>query len=173
MSQTNNLIVLCVECNEKAKTDSIYLSEIIRRYYVLDNKTTIRYVYLGTKTKYNHSKTIKSIKNIIKNAESAHIIYCIDTDEISSDPDTIKLNEKIKEFCEQNSFQLCWFCRDIEEVMMHKQVHDNEKAKTARTFKTNDKLNKATKDTLSAKDPMHKYCSNILLILDEFLNRHK
>ena len=38
-----------------------------------------------------------------------------------------KLNADIENFCHQNGYKFIWFCRDVEEVFLHKTVEDSKK----------------------------------------------
>ena len=55
-------LILCVETNKKADTDSKYIFETIRYYYNVDNSVKLSKIYMGTKTKYNSKEVLKEIK---------------------------------------------------------------------------------------------------------------
>ena len=52
-------LILCVETNKKADTDSKYIFETIRYYYNVDNSVKLSKIYMGTKTKYNSKEVLK------------------------------------------------------------------------------------------------------------------
>lgn len=41
-------LIFCVATNKKADTDSIYISELVNYFYVLNNQIKISKVYMGT-----------------------------------------------------------------------------------------------------------------------------
>ena len=47
-------IILCVETNKQADTDSTYIMDAIRHNYVIDNSVKISKIYMKTKTRYNY-----------------------------------------------------------------------------------------------------------------------
>ncbi len=55
-------LIFCVETNKKADTDSIYISELVNYFYVLNNQIKISKVYMGTKSKYCSKEIIKEIE---------------------------------------------------------------------------------------------------------------
>ena len=55
-------LILCVETNKKADTDSKYIFETIKYYYNIDNSVKLSKIYMGTKTKYNSKEVLKEIK---------------------------------------------------------------------------------------------------------------
>lgn len=80
------------------------------------------------------------------------------------------MNTDIENFCRQNGYKFVWFCRDIEEVFLHKTVDDSKKKEEVAKFKKGNDLGKATEQTLSARSIARKK-SNMLLVLDQVLNR--
>lgn len=54
-------MIFCVETNKNANTDSIYITETINRFYEQTNKISRKFIYLGSKSKYNDKETIKQI----------------------------------------------------------------------------------------------------------------
>ena len=79
------------------------------------------------------------------------------------------LNEAFK-FCNDNKYELIWFCKDIERVYLRKKVVKDEKKKEAGKFKANKTIRNIDAKNLVAS----KYkdgTSNILNILDKYLER--
>ena len=91
-------LILCVETNKKADTDSKYIFETIRYYYNVDNSVKLSKIYMGTKTKYNSKEVLKEIKQ--KKSMFSHgssmVIYCIDTDQYEKNPNHKKNMMKFK-----------------------------------------------------------------------------
>lgn len=46
-------LILCMETAKKADTDGIYITEVIRHIYQLNNQIKISRIYLSSKNKYN------------------------------------------------------------------------------------------------------------------------
>lgn len=46
-------LILCMETTKKADTDGIYITEVIRHIYQLNNQIKISRIYMGSKNKYN------------------------------------------------------------------------------------------------------------------------
>jgi hypothetical protein len=79
------------------------------------------------------------------------------------------LKEAFK-FCNDNKYELIWFCKDIERVYLRKKVVKDEKKKEAGKFKANKTIRNIDAKNLVAS----KYkdgTSNILNILDKYLER--
>ena len=108
--------------------------------------------------------------NALKERSLSQVVYFIDSDKYDSNPEDQQLNTDIENFCRQNGYKFVWFCRDIEEVFLHKTVDDSKKKEEVAKFKKGNNLGKATEATLSATS-MSKKKSNMLLILDRVLER--
>ena len=166
-------VILCVETNKKAKTDVGYIDAVIKKLYQIGTEIKLQYKYFNGKGGYNAPKLLKEIKNDIaalKGTSSSEVIYCIDTDKYDSEAEVQKLNADIENFCHQNGYKFIWFCRDVEEVFLHKTVEGSKKKAEVAKFKSGNNLGKATKATLSVNS-MAKKKSNMLLVLDQVLDR--
>ena len=164
------LVVFCVETDRKAQIDTKYIDKAIREFYLIDNNIKVSYIYLNGKGNYNK----KSITNQIKEKFSGdfdekHVVYCIDLDS-QADSNVIEVNEKIKEYCIELKYNLVWFCRDIEEVFLHKKVNQSIKVEESNKFSRTKGLCKANIQTLSSNFETPKH-SNLLLVLDNFMTR--
>ena len=166
-------VILCVETNKKAKTDVGYVDVVIKQLYQIGTEIKLQYKYFNGKGGYDAPKLLKEIKRDIaalKGRSSSEVIYCIDTDKYDSDAEVKKLNVDIENFCNQKGYKFIWFCCDVEEVFLHATVDDSKKKETVAKFKAKNDLGKATEETLSATS-MAKKKSNMLLVLDQILNR--
>lgn len=166
-------VILCVETNKQANTDVGYIDAVIKKLYQIGTEIKLQYKYFNGKGGYNAPKLLKEIKKDIaalKGGSSSEVIYCIDTDKYDSDAEVQKLNADIENFCHQNGYGFIWFCRDVEEVFLHKAVDDSKKKAEVAKFKSRNNLSKATEATLSATS-MAKKKSNMLLVLDQILDR--
>ena len=166
-------VILCVETNKKAKTDVGYIDAVLKQLYQIGTEIKLQYKYFNGKGGYDAPKLLKEIKRDIaalKGKSLSEVIYCIDTDKYDSDPEVKKLNAEIENFCHQNGYKFIWFCRDVEEVFLHTTVDDSKKKEAVAKFKAENNLGQATQETLSATS-MAKKKSNMLLVLDQILNR--
>ncbi len=166
------LVIICVETNERANTDPCYIDKVIRNYYCIDNNIRLSYKYLTSKTKYQNRAILKEISKDSKavGVENSHVVYCIDADNYNSNyEDKTRFNE-IAEFCIQNSFSLVWFCKDIEDVFLHKKIPNHEKKKVAIQFSKSKNTGLATETDLKATRISNQK-SNILTIFDSILTR--
>ncbi len=119
---------------------------------------------MNGKNNYDSKSLIKKINryiNIYKNKESI-VLYGYDTDDIDTNYDHKKYDQKISEFCTKNGYKLVYFCRDIEEVFLNKRVDNkNDKKKLAENFSRSNnivnidlskfKSNKKIKGVVSSK----------------------
>ena len=164
-------ILLCVESNNKARTDYQYIESTIKRFYIDDRKIRYRAIYLGSKTKYNAKDKVKEINNNIKKFPGeTTIIYFIDVDDYDISQETKKLYDEIKEYCAKNNYEFVFFDRDVEDVYIGTQVQDSEKVSKVAEFKRKQLIN--TVDEAKLKVQTHKkHCSNILNVLDKYWKR--
>ena len=116
----------------------------------------------------NIKKDIKALKD----ESLSNVVYFIDTDKYDSNPEDQQLNSEIQAFCQQNGYKLIWFCRDVEEVFLHKMVDDSKKKVEVAKFKSGNNLGKATEATLSATS-MSKKKSKWHFIRQKFPDRMK
>ena len=164
------LLVLCVETGKEADTDPKYIDKTIRSFYVVNNDIKISYVYMNGKGNYNKKSVEAQIKRQYSgDFDETRVVYCIDIDDMA-DSDTIRQNIKIKEYCESLNYDFVWFCRDVEEVYLHKRIDKSEKVNEAKKFSRLSDLCKATRESLSANSTMQ-YKSNLLCVLDAFMDR--
>lgn len=116
-------MIFCLETNKRAGTDYIYIKEILNFLYQKSNQIKISPIYMGTKTKYQSKDVLRQIAQ--KKKEYIHgetkVIYCIDTDEFEKLPEQTNAFRDIRQFCEENKYELIWFCHDVEEVFDRKE----------------------------------------------------
>ncbi len=164
------LLVLCVETDKEAQTDTKYIDKTIRQFYVIDNNIKIAYVYMNGKGNYDNRAVTSQIKRQYSgDFEERHVVYCIDIDNMA-DAEVIEQNNKIEAYCNNLGYDLVWFCRDVEEVYLHKRVDKSEKVNEAKKFSRLYNLGKATEVTLTA-NCQTQFKSNLLLVLDNFMTR--
>lgn len=99
-----------------------------------------------------------------------YVIYFIDTDQYDRNPEHGKELKEISRYCENNGFDLVWFCHDVEEVFLGYTVSDSQKVKEAAKFRRKKKIEEIQRKKLMCNTP--KACvSNILNILDKYLTK--
>lgn len=165
-------LVFCIETNRRAATDEIYIRESIRRWYHLGNDVKITMVYMESKTNFNSKAVISRIREACRDFShgSSHIIYCVDTDNYESNQEQSLLNNEIKTFCQNNHFELVWFCHNIEEVFLNKSILRTNKVMEAKSFRRKMQINNIDDKVLMSCN-QKKNTSNLLLVLDKYLNR--
>ena len=164
-------LLFCVETSKQAKTDNIYISETLNRYYKIGSEIRIRYIYLNGKSNYNKSAVRKEIDSqatqYAKNGNT-HVVYCIDIDRQDIDATHKKDLENIERYCAKNNYELVWFSRDIEDVYWGEQSRKDEKVKMAKQFRSSKHIeNVAEKNLRYSTISRHK--SNILIVLDKVM----
>ncbi len=167
-------LLFCIEADNKSKTDWVYIKATIDRFYNLPNTVSVKPICMGGKTNYRRNKVVKDIKSAIsgfKNNGETHVIYCIDTDNINSDPNREREFKEITDYCAENKYELIWFCRDIEEVYLGKRSEQSAKIDEAKKFKSSDAIMECSEKALTCKQPSLKK-SNILIVLDDYLERN-
>lgn len=166
----NKNIVICVECSKQFPTDSIYIDKILKHIYNLD-ETKINFIFLGGKGNFNDNKIIKNINKYLsyKNINTK-IIFCLDTDNITTSPEDIKLNKAIELYCNSKNYKLVWFCRNIEEVIINKIIQKNKKVYEAKKFQNTSTITSELMSRLMHEDINIKK-SNFLCVFDKELIR--
>ncbi len=165
-------MILCVETNKKADTDSIYITDTIKHWYKITNQIRISKVYMNTKTRYNSKDVIKEINQWINKfiIGESKVIYCIDTDQYERNAEHAKELDKISQYCKENGYDLIWFCHDVEEVFLGQKVSDSQKVREAENFRKKKKIEDIPIEKLSCNEK--RVCvSNILNVLDKYLER--
>lgn len=165
-------LILCVETNKRADTDSIYISETIRYWYQLNNRIKISKVYMNTKSRYC-SKGVE--REIAEKTEAfaigeTRVIYCIDTDQYEKSMEHKKEFRDISRYCEEHHYDLIWFCHDIEEVFLGRKVPDSQKKQEAALFRRKRKIEEIHSEQLSCQT-IQTGTSNLLSVLDQYLPR--
>ena len=165
-------MIFCLETNKRAGTDYIYIKEILNYLYQISNQVKISPIYMGTKTKYQSKDVLRQITQ--KKKEYIHgetkVIYCIDTDEYEKLPEHTNAFRDIRQFCEENKYELIWFCHDVEEVFVGKRISDSQKVQIAKAFRNKKEIEKLSQERLSEEEPKP-YASNVLRVLDQYLER--
>lgn len=164
-------LIFCVETNKQADTDWVYIMEVIRFRYKLTPQINLNKIYMETKSRYASRKVLGEIEKKTRcfNGETK-VIFCIDTDAYESNFEQKKEFEEIKQFCKKHGYDLIWFCHDVEEVFLGKQVENSQKKKEAGAFRSNRGIERVRTENLSAPEVKNK-CSNVLKVLDGYLEK--
>lgn len=165
-------MILCVETKKSADTDSIYILDTINRWYKVDNTIKISKINMNSKSRYNSKDVTREIaqkKKAFVLGES-RVIYFIDTDQYERNHDHAKELNEISRYCEDNDYDLVWFCHDVEEVYWGHKVSDSQKVQEATTFRRKKKIEEMQIEKLSC-NTKRAYVSNILNVLDNYLDR--
>ncbi len=166
-------VIFCVETNKNANSDPLYIYKTVKCFYKIDDCVKLDYVYLDGKGNYNKPHILKEISDLCNRASHMkhYVIYCIDTDDLE-DPDRQKETKKIQRFCKKRQYEFVWFCRDVEEVFLHKRVRKNKKVSEAKKFSNMQGLGQASSTYLHSST-YGQYKSNLLTILDNILTKNK
>lgn len=165
-------IILCMETKKSAATDYVYIRGTLDRFYDINNKVKITPIYMNSKSRYNSNQVEKQIKSFTKDfsAGKTHVIYCIDTDWYEVSVDRENELKRVENYCEDNGYDLIWFCHDVEEVYLGRSISDNQKVKAAANFRNQKKIQEVSEKQLSSQS-IKKRTSNIMAVLDNYLRR--
>ena len=165
-------MILCVETKKSADTDSIYIIDTIKRWYKVDNKVKISKIYMNSKSRYNSKDVVREIAKKKKEfvLGDTYVIYFIDTDQYDRNPEHERELMEISRYCEDNGFNLVWFCHDVEEVFWGHKVSDSQKVQEATAFRRKKKIEEVQIEKLSCTTK--RACtSNILIVFDKYMDR--
>lgn len=131
-----------------------------------ENGNKLTFISMNGKTNYNKIER-KIIEKVNKFSGSSKVIFVIDTDNISSNPDDLKLFNEIENYVKQYKYYLIFLNPDIESVFIpEKKIKNKSDKKTyARHFIWNDKINL---NKLKSMDCSKNNTSNICVILERF-----
>lgn len=165
-------LIFCVETNKKTKSDWYYLSSVIHQFYRIDSSVKLSVVYMDGKNKYKQKSVINGIKELrnMFTGDNTYVIYCFDTDDIVNSPKALSFMKEVEDYCLINRFDLVWFNRDIENVLLGKSVSNSEKATCAIDY-----VRKKSYVHLNVKmvEKENRYIegSNLFKVLDKYLTR--
>ena len=143
-------LLFCVETTKKANTDYAYIKETVNRFYVLSEKDVLRSIPMNSRTRYN-SKSVQMEIQRKSGLNDTHVIYCIDTDRYDTSPEDKALLEQIKQYCGNS-------------------VPDTRKPAAVKHFRTSRAIEHIKASQLE-KAEYQRHCSNILKVLDLYLER--
>lgn len=165
-------LIFCVETNKKTKSDWYYLNSLIQQFYCVDTSVKLSVVYMDGKNKYKQKSVLNDIKELhnMFRGDNTYVIYCFDTDDIVNSPKALSFMKEVEDYCLRNVFDLVWFNRDIENVLLGKSVSNSEKATYAIDY-----VRKKSYVHLNVKmvEKENRYIegSNLFNVLDKYLTR--
>ena len=150
-------------------TDELYIRKLIDKLCPeLKNGNKLTFISMNGKTNYlKMEKKIEKRKN--KFSGNSKVIFVIDTDNISSNPDDLKLFKDIEKYTKQKEYLLIFLNPDIEGVFIPEKKIKNKSDKIifARHFILNEKNLNKLKSERSSKSSTKKNTGNICYILEE------
>lgn len=172
------LILFIIETKStKHNTDGLYIKEVFRNYYKYDEyKTLFRFIFMDGKWNYNKKSVLNKIDKEINKFNSAgngeyHVIYVADKDEYRDNQQDLKYIRELTKFCVEKGYKLVWMDKNIEEAFIGHSVEQKRKVVEAGKFKNRKLIKHIPENKLSDRECNKRYCSNILCILDECLER--
>lgn len=163
-------LIFVVETNSKNQSDDRYIKKLINsRYDLSSNEIKTQYVHMGGKSYYNDDAVTSRIDKYVAENEDGenHIIYCFDTDEITSQYKYKEEFRKEKKYCDVNNYYIVWFNYDIEYVLLGKRVESNKKKQESIKYYNHEQEIPLKK--LFGKNEEIKGYSNLFLVLDKLL----
>lgn len=163
-------LILCVETNKSADTDSTYIMEALNKYYVIGNDVKLSKVYMNSKSRYKSKDVLKQIKELTEmyvHGET-RVIYCVDTDSYETNQYHSKELTDISNYCKEKGYDLVWFCHDVEEVFLGKKVSDSNKKSEAVKFRKKNMIDVIDVKKLSS-DIFKTGTSNMLNVFGNYL----
>lgn len=168
-------LIFVMETNSKCKSDWIYIKDTIEQFYKYD-RAQVKFSTVYMDGKGNYEKKEKAISGLKKKyagpakKNQSKVIYCFDCDDYDSKLEDRKFLDRAKRYCREQSADFVWFCKDIEQVYLGKKVDRRQKKTESTVFKTRKLINTVKEETLST-DRYQFNTSNILLVLDQYLER--
>ena len=155
-------LIFVVEASKESKSDFYYISETLKEFYnILGHKIT---------PKGNFNKKQEEInKNTSKYKGVSKIFFCYDIDNPTSP--IYSLNKSIEVYAKAKGYETIWFYENVEQVYIKNDVHDSEKTKTAKKFVAHNLIRSVVEKDLSQTIISRKKSSNILTVIDKYLQR--
>lgn len=164
--------IFVVETNSKCQSDWIYIKDTIEQFYSY-NRTQVKLNKVYMDGKGNYKKKQKEIQKQISQYKAASksnhskVIYCFDCDDYDFDSEVRNFLENAQKYCAENGYEFVWFCKDIEQVYLGKQVEDAHKKAEAAAFKNKKLIMNIRVNQLSGNS-YRVGTSNLMCVLDQF-----
>ena len=167
-------IILVIETDEKSRSDYIYISSVLDKWYNLRMLTDVKITPIFMRGKGNYTK--KRIANVIEASKKNYskigetvVIFCFDTDKYDSDQTAQNILSEEEKYCKDRGYEFVWFCHDIEEVFLGESIPNTEKTARARKYASSRGVNSVNHNNLRANKMAQKK-SNLMTVLDKYLN---
>lgn len=164
------LIVIVLETNNKDGSDYIYFKSILSRFYK-ERGTGISLKPVFMNGKGNFAKVEAKIKKLTNQyIGSSKVIYFFDVDSTDLKFDQKKLNSDIIEYCKTKNYEVVWYNKTVEDVLIG-EVVTKDKTKTANIFFNTNKINTINEEFLNINkfELITNKKSNVKYILDKYL----
>lgn len=161
-------VVFVFESNKRSQTDYHYVRAILKEKY--DRGKYRDYpIFAGSKSMLLEDKPIANKVSEIKKKTMVRPEVVVFADVDSGFLNDFKLNKKIEKHCKENNYNLVWFNRNIEEVVLGRIVNEKDKVKIAENF-TISRLEKNAMAKMNVVNPFALYkTSNLFPVLDKIL----
>ena len=165
-------LIIVNESNRQTKSDYMYIRSFIDHFFKVDQYIRLYPVYLNGKGNYDNRSIRKEIETETKLFKQGitYVVYCLDTDNLESDPNASSFCKKLEEFCNRNGYYLVFFNRDIEEVFLGKRIDSSDKKKAAESFLRKRNIEYIDLEKFKSK-VKRRYFSNLYLVLDQLLEK--
>lgn len=168
-------LLFCIEADNKSQTDWVYIQSVIDAFFKVSTSVSIKKIGMGGKGNFRRPKVIRQIRektNAYKRNGETIVIYCIDTDDLFTNPDREREFHEIEEYCWETGAELIWFCRDIEEVFWGERISSSDKVAYAARFRRQNMITEVEEEKLCAGSCAKK-SSCIVVVLEKYLERKK
>lgn len=173
-------LVFCVETTNSAKTDRTYMNCIIDYHFPrlrASESIKISYIHLCGKTNFDKRSIEKVILELTKNYQkfsggSSEIFYVLDKDNFTINPQDASFVKRVEQHCSCTNRNLIWFVKDIEHVLVGRQISNGEKKKVSLDFSRLNQITSISKEVLSVKDPKSDGTSNVIAIINDVLEKY-
>lgn len=165
-------LIICVESDKRARTDNIYIKETLDRFYNIGSNVNINYINMGGKSNYKAKGVVRQINQYARDFKLGEtiVIICIDTDQFEKDANQKKELEEISSYVASRSYELVWFCHDVEEVYIGKSIVKDAKKNRAVDFKKKNEIKNVDEKKIASNKKI-KSSSNMLEVFDKYLER--
>lgn len=164
------LIIVALETNSKEGSDYFYFKSIVNYFYKERGVgISIKSVFMNGKGNYN--KIENKIRNFVKQYDGkSQVIYFCDIDSSDLNFNQKQMNEEINNYCKEKEYEIIWYNRTVEEVLIGNIV-ENNKTQIARNYFIKNEIQNIDINKLSVKsfDLVTRKKSNVLYILDKYL----
>lgn len=164
------LLIILLETNNKDGSDYLYFKSIISRFYEeRGTGISIKPIFMNGKGNYNKIDT--KIKNYINQYDGlSQVIYFFDVDSTNIKYDQRKLNNDIIKYCESKKYEIVWYNKTVEDVLIGNVITKN-KTKIANDFFLKNYIMQVDERKLNIKEfeLMKHQESNVKYILDKYL----